>query len=54
LEFKKNKLKKKKGDNIEKYFEKQLHIKIININGKQLNEKKYPSGFEPIDLTWIN
>jgi hypothetical protein len=31
MEFKKNQLK---GDNIEKYVEKKLHIKIKKVNGK--------------------
>jgi hypothetical protein len=37
-------IEEKKGDNIEKYVEKKLHIKI---NGKN-KMKKYPPGFEPI------
>jgi hypothetical protein len=41
----KNSIEEKEGDNIEKYVENKLHIKIRN-KWKKLNEKKYSSEFD--------
>jgi hypothetical protein len=51
LEFFLKTIEEKKGVNIEKHFEKKLHIKIKNKWKK--NRKKSPSGFKPITLCFF-